>query len=104
MATLNYKWKIIEESFQYKVMLVEYTCDNFQTHLISMPLPTEAIDVEMRIRQYAPIKVWELEMMNPVRVQVGYNGIHEFTVHESLASGTETTVPVDGAAPSADPV
>ena len=86
MTNFNYTWKVVEATETNKHMLVEYSLEGYTTHLVGMPMPTEAVTLEQRVQQYAPIALWEFAMIAPVSVQVGTTGSSSFTVIEPFSN------------------
>jgi hypothetical protein len=86
MTNFNYTWKVVQATEENKHMLVEYSLEGYTTHLVGMPMPTEAVTLEQRVQQYAPIALWEFAMIAPVSVQVGTTGSSSFTVTEPFSN------------------
>jgi hypothetical protein len=86
MTNFNYTWKVVQATETNKHMLVEYSLEGYTTHLVGMPMPTEAVTLEQRVQQYAPIALWEFAMIAPVSVQVGTTGSSSFTVIEPFSN------------------
>ena len=91
MANFNYSWKVTEANETTKNMVVEYSLEGYQTFLIGMPMPTDAVTLEQRVQQYAPIPQWEFSMLTPVSVEVGTTGSSSFTVAEPFSSNVPPT-------------
>jgi len=86
MTNFNYTWKVVEATEENKHMLVEYSLEGYATHLVGMPMPTEAVTLEQRVQQYAPIALWEFAMIAPISVEVGTTGSSSFTVREPVSN------------------
>ena len=86
MTNFNYTWKVVEATEENKHMLVEYSLEGYATHLVGMPMPTEAVTLEQRVQQYAPTALWEFAMIAPVSVEVGTTGSNSFTVTEPFSN------------------
>ena len=93
MAIFNYSWKVVEANETTKNMIVEYSLEGYQTFLIGIPMPTEAVTLEQRAQQYAPIPQWEFSMVTPVSVEIGATGSSSFTVTEPFSNNV---VPMSG--------
>jgi hypothetical protein len=74
MSEINYSWTVLEVNENYKVMTVQYESEGLTTYTTGMPLPTEDISLENRIKQYAPIPNWQFELMQTIPVEVGSTG------------------------------
>ena len=92
MANFNYSWKVVDANETTKNMIVEYSLEGRSTFTIGMPLPTEAVNLEQRVHQYAPIPQWEFEMLTPVSVEVGATGSNSFTVTEPFSNNVVPAV------------
>jgi hypothetical protein len=100
----NYTWQVKDVDEPSKSMLVEYTLDGFRTHLVGMPLPTATVDIEQRIEQYAPIPMWQHEILDPVAVPIGMTGGKAFTMIEPYApNSAQPGSNSDPGSPSANP-
>ena len=86
MTNFNYTWKVTHADETNKHMLVEYSLEGYATHLVGIPLPTEAVTLEQRVQQYAPIALWEFAMITPVSVEVGTTGSSSFSVREPFSN------------------
>lgn len=95
MANFNYSWKVVEANDSTKNMIVEYSLEGHQTFLIGAPLPTETVTLEQRVQQYAPIALWEFEMLTPITVEVGTTGSNSFTVTEPFSNNAVPASVVD---------
>jgi hypothetical protein len=91
MANFNYSWKVTEANETTKNMLVEYSLEGYQTFLVGMPMPTEAVTLEQRVQQYAPVPQWEFSMLTPVSVEIGASGSSSFTVAEPFSNNVPPT-------------
>ena len=99
MTNFNYTWKVTEANASTKNLIVEYSLEGYQTFLIGMPMPTEAVTLEQRVHQYAPIPQWEFEMLTPVSVEVGATGSNSFSVIEPFSDNVVPASVVDNPSP-----
>jgi hypothetical protein len=74
MIDVEYEFKVVQVDETLNLMLVEYSCDQYDTVQVSMPLPYSDVLLENHIRNYAPVAHWILSKKTFSKVALGTTG------------------------------